>query len=255
MISFLEDCTGKNWFNFEYFWRKNELIFWCICSFFTIFFCSSISFGEVITKLPSKEAVIALTFDACETKNQSVFDKKILDYLVSEEIPFTIFVSGKFAWRNSSELAQLSKNYFIEIENHSLNHLQHMEKLNEVNVRKEVVECEKIITNITGRKPVFFRFPAGNFDERTLKIIEDLGYQVVHWRFPSGDPDKRITSERLSKWVLGMVKKGDILIFHINGRGYNTGEALPRIVQQLRQKGYRFTRLDEILSSPENSPR
>jgi peptidoglycan/xylan/chitin deacetylase (PgdA/CDA1 family) len=204
----------------------------------------------VVTKLPSKEEVVAITFDACETKTPSFFDNDIIDYLVREEIPFTIFVSGKFARRNSEQLTQLSRKSFIEIENHSLRHRQHMEKLSEDNVRKEVVECETIITELTGRKPIFFRFPAGNYDQRTLKIVEALGYQVVHWTFPSGDPDKQTTPERLSRWVLGKVQKGDILIFHINGRGYGTGEALPRIVEQLREKGYRFTRLDAMLSSP-----
>ena len=43
------------------------------------------------------------------------------------------------------------------------------------------------------------------------------------------------------------VKPGNILIFHINGRGWSTGEALPSIVGQLRRRGYRFTRLDALL--------
>lgn len=204
----------------------------------------------VVTKLPGKEAVVAITFDACETTTPSFFDNVILDYLVREEIPFTIFVSGKFARRNSEPLAQLSKKNFIEIENHSLRHRQHMEKLSEDKVREEVVGCEIILTEITGRKPIFFRFPAGNHDQRTVQIVEALGYQVVHWTFPSGDPDKQTTPERLSRWVMGKVQKGDILIFHINGRGYGTGEALPRIVEQLREKGYRFSRLDTMLAAP-----
>jgi len=232
-----------------------KVLFLCVVYCFMMLWRDDVALAGVITKLPSQEEVVALTFDACETTTPSFFDNDILDYLVREEIPFTIFVSGKFARRNAEQLAQLAKYTFIEIENHSLKHRMHMEQLSEGKVREEVVGCEAIITEITGHKPIYFRFPAGNYDQRTLKIVEALGYQVVHWTFPSGDPDKTTTPERLSRWVLGKVQRGDILIFHVNGRGYSTGQALPRIVQQLRERGYRFSRLDAMLSPPETGSR
>jgi hypothetical protein len=47
--------------------------------------------------------------------------------------------------------------------------------------------------------------------------------------------------------VIRNTKPGSILIFHANGRGYKTGEALPEIVRILKQKGYRFVRLEDYL--------
>lgn len=210
---------------------------------------AGVSSAEVVTRLPGDEQVIALTFDACETKTPSFFDQKIVGYLLAEQIPFTLFVSGKFARRNADELKALAGKPFIEVENHSLNHVQHMERLGRDAVIREVMECEQLLTGITGRKPVFFRFPAGNYDQRTLQIVEGLGYRVVHWTFASGDPDKRISPGWLSAWVLGKARQGNILIFHINGRGYSTGKALPEIVRQLRRKGYRFVLLRDLLTT------
>jgi peptidoglycan/xylan/chitin deacetylase (PgdA/CDA1 family) len=201
----------------------------------------------VITKLPTEEKIIALTFDACETKTPVHFDEGILTYLTNEKIPFTIFVSGKFAKRNKDRLKELSGLDFVEIENHSMNHFQNMERLPGEKVKSEVLENEKILSDITGKKTKFFRFPGGNYNQRVLDEVESLGYRVVHWRVPSGDPDKRISVKRLVTWVMYNVKPGDILIFHINGRGYKTSEALPLIVRQLREQGYRLVRLDEYI--------
>ncbi len=203
--------------------------------------------SEVITRLPTLEKVVALTFDACETTTPSYFDRAILDYLLREHIPATLFVSGKFAKRNQGALQELARVELLEVENHSLSHRQHMERLNEMEVRREVLDNEAILREATGVKPVFFRFPAGNFNAATLQLVESLGYRVVHWSFASGDPDRHAGSAHLTRWVLDRARPGSILIFHINGRGYHTGEALPHIVDGLRQRGYRFVTLREGL--------
>lgn len=205
--------------------------------------------AEVITRLPTSEKVVALTFDACETTTPSFFDRTILDYLLRERMPSTFFVSGKFARRNQAALQDLARADFIEVENHSLSHRQHMEKLDEQEVRREILENEAIILEATGIKPAFFRFPGGNYNAATLRQVESFGYRVVHWSFASGDPDRHAGAGHLKRWVLERTRPGSILIFHINGRGYHTGEALPDIVDELRRRGYRFVTLKEALGS------
>jgi|GEM_PF-571374 len=203
--------------------------------------------GEVITRLPTREPRIALTFDACEMGQPHYLDAAVLDTLLSEQIPFTLFVSGKFARRNREELRRIAARDFVEVENHSLSHHHHMERLAPGRVREEVLVAGQLIEEITGKKPQFFRFPAGNYDAKTLRTVEDLGYRVVHWTFASGDPDIHLTPERLTRRVLSRSTNGSILIFHINGRGYATGRALPQILDGLRSRGYRFVTLKEAL--------
>jgi peptidoglycan/xylan/chitin deacetylase (PgdA/CDA1 family) len=203
--------------------------------------------ADVITQLPTDEPVVALTFDACETKTPAFLDRSISDYLVKEKIPFTIFVAGRFARHNQAALASLASLDFVEIENHSLNHDNHMDRLSDEAIRHEVLDNDALLGAITGKHSRYFRFPAGNASPRALKDVEDMGYHVVHWSFPSGDPVRDITPSELTRWVLSKTKPGNILIFHINGRGWSTGEALPSIVGQLRRRGYRFTRLDALL--------
>jgi peptidoglycan/xylan/chitin deacetylase (PgdA/CDA1 family) len=199
--------------------------------------------AHVITSLNVKG--IALTFDACETITPSHFDEKILSYLVREQIPFTVFMTGRFAKRNSKRLKEISKLPFVEIENHSFNHEQHMERMSPDEVRKEVSSLDDLIKKMIGKKTKYFRFPGGNYDSKTLKLVEDMNYKVVHWTFASGDPDKHVTAPKLKNWVVYKAKQGNVLIFHINGRGYSTGEALPQIITELRRKGYKFVKLED----------
>jgi peptidoglycan/xylan/chitin deacetylase (PgdA/CDA1 family) len=203
--------------------------------------------SEIVTRLPGQEKVIALTFDACESKTPAFLDHGIADYLVGEKIPFTIFVSGRFARHNQDALKTLASHDFVELENHSLDHDNHMERMSDEQIRHQIADNDELLAGILGRHTHYFRFPAGNHDERGLAIAESLGFKVVHWTFPSGDPAKEASARRLEDWVLSRTRPGDILIFHINGRGWHTAEALPVIVETLRKRGYRFTTLADAL--------
>jgi peptidoglycan/xylan/chitin deacetylase (PgdA/CDA1 family) len=203
--------------------------------------------ADVITRLPGHEKRVALTFDACENRAPAFFDRAIGDYLLKEKIPVTIFVSGRFARHNQAPLKQLAAEDFVEIENHSLDHDNHMERMGDDEIRRQIGENESLLFEITGRRTRYFRFPAGNYDPRGVAIAESMGYRVVHWSFASGDPAKEVSAERLRQWVLSRTRPGAILIFHINGRGWNTAAALPGIVAELRRQGYSFTTLAAAL--------
>lgn len=204
--------------------------------------------AEIITHLPTRDKVVALTFDACESKSPAFLDRKIADYLLSGKIPFTVFVSGRFARRNQDALKQLAAQDFVELENHSLDHDNHMERMSDDEIRHQIAGNDALLAGITGRHTSYFRFPAGNHDDRGVAIAEQLGFKVVHWSFASGDPARQVTPRHLEEWVLSETRPGSILIFHINGRGWSTGEALPQIVEELKRRGYRFTTLQQALS-------
>jgi peptidoglycan-N-acetylglucosamine deacetylase len=214
----------------------------------TLLLYATLTQAQVITFFnPHGKKLVALTFDACETKTPSYFDLPILNYLIKHKIPATFFISGKFAHRNSERLAKISNYPFIEIENHSYNHFAYMEKRSTRQVRNEVRSTEMLIHKITGKTTHFFRFPAGNYDAKTLATVETMGYRVVHWSFASGDPDRHVKAVDMVAWVVHKTRPGDILIFHINGRGYATPKALPLIIKKLKAHGYRFVRLNEVL--------
>ena len=206
--------------------------------------------ADLITRLPTNEKVVALTFDACEAGKVVSFDRGILNYLLERRIPFTVFASGKFVESNIEDVQMLSKLDFVDIENHSWNHPNTMNLFAPAAVLDQVGRAHNAIVSVTGRAPQFFRFPAGNFNQAGLKAVESLGYHVVHWRWATGDPDPHEGANALYNRVITKTEPGDILIFHINGRGVHTAEALPRIVEQLEAEGYRFALVSDYVGTP-----
>ncbi|HEX4861441.1 MAG TPA: polysaccharide deacetylase family protein [Rhizomicrobium sp.] len=205
--------------------------------------------AQVILRLPTNERVVALTFDACEQQRAMKLDTGISDYLVAHKIPFTLFLSGRFVEDNEAAIKALSTLDFVEMENHSWDHPNRMPRLDDSDVRAEILKADDEIARVTGRRTAFFRFPAITYDARTLAIAEGLGFRVVHYRWETGDPDPHETATRIVNETLEGVRPGDILIHHINGRGWHTAEALPRMIEGLKAKGYRFVLLRDYLTA------
>lgn len=206
--------------------------------------------AEIVKRLPTGEKVVALTLDACEAGKVTHLDHGVADWLIANEVPFTIFMGGRFARDNAEDVAKLGALPFVEIENHTWSHPADMRKLSTAEVMRQVLFAGLEIGLKTGRATRFFRFPGGNADARTIAAVEAMGYQVVHWRWPSGDPDKNISAANLESYALSATKPGDVLIFHINGNGVHTAEAIPGIVEGLKAKGYRFVLLRDYLPPP-----
>ena len=157
-------------------------------------------------------------------------------------------MSGRFARRNSVAIKKLNKTGLFEFENHSWSHKQHLPRLSDEKFNEEIKRSQYIIQKICGRRPLYFRFPAGIYDARTLYLVEEAGLKVVHWTYPSGDADSTICAEALTNDAMQLSKAGDILIFHINRRGYSTANALPDIVNSLKAQGFTLVKLDELLA-------
>lgn len=225
-----------------------------IAALVAAFIAPSMACADVVTQLPTQEKVVALTFDACEQGKPVAFDRAVLDYLLEERIPFTVFVTGRFVQSNLEDVRQLARLDFVDIENHSFNHPNHMERLPLAKVRDQVVHAHATIEAATHRKPQFFRFPAGNYNAADLELVESLGYKVVHWSWATGDPSPLESRNALIRRAEKLTEPGNILIFHINGRGVHTAEALPTIVNDLRARGFRFAKLSEYLGEAPAPP-
>ena len=202
---------------------------------------------DIVTRLPTREKVIVLSFDACQAGERMTLDHAITDLLVARAVPFTIFVGGRFARDNAAALKELATHPFVDLENHSWSHPRDLRALDDDRVRAEVTRAQAMIRATTGRKTRFFRFPGGNADERTVTLVRGLGYTVVHWRWPEGDPDPEVDAGRLIEQTLARTRAGDVLIFHVNGRGWHTAEALPGILDGLAGQGFHIVSLPDYL--------
>jgi peptidoglycan/xylan/chitin deacetylase (PgdA/CDA1 family) len=202
-----------------------------------------------IARVETKEPVVALTFDACATLDQpNAFDREVFDIIKREQIPATIFVSGRWIEFHPDQARELAADRTIEFGNHSYSHPT-LTTVNATRLIDEIGRTEDLISQL-GRHSVAFRPPAGVYSARTLKAAADRHLPTVLWDVVSGDVGGRLKPARMVDDVTRGVKPGSIVIFHINGRGPYTKDALPEIIKNLRQRGLRFVPLSQLLSLP-----
>ena len=209
---------------------------------------------QVIYHGSRKEKRIAITFDACSSIHNSKVDKKLVQILVDEHIPATLFLGGKWVLDQPQEAKYLASIPFFEIGSHSFHH-PHLTRMSPAVVRQELLAAQYAIESVTGKTPQYFRAPYGEFNGSLVRTAASLGLTTIQFDLASGDPDKSFTAERLSRWVEREAKSGSIVVMHINTHGWHTAEALPGIIKSLRARGYRFVTVSDLLKQPFSAPK
>jgi peptidoglycan-N-acetylglucosamine deacetylase len=205
-----------------------------------------------IARVVTREKVVALTFDACATRRQANgFDRDVFELLKRERLPATIFLTGRWIAFHPKEARELSALDTLELGNHSDDH-RTFTALGDAQVRVELDRANKAIRSL-GREPALFRPPSGAWDARCLRIAGRRHMRTVLWDVVSGDPGL-VSAKRLIAVVTRAVRPGSIVIFHINGRGKHTAEALRGVVPWLRERGYRFVTVSDLLALPDARP-
>jgi peptidoglycan/xylan/chitin deacetylase (PgdA/CDA1 family) len=74
---------------------------------------------------------------------------------------------------------------------------------------------------------------------------------LVLWDVVSGDAGGKIGADRIIADVSRRTHPGSIVIFHINGRGPETKNALPEIIRRLRARGLGFVPVSALLRLPD----
>ena len=219
--------------------------------------------------LPRDVKLVALTFDLCEQPNEiSGYQGGIVDFLRTNKVKATFFAGGKWMLSHRERTQQLMSDPLFEVGNHSWEHrnlrlLKGDSLVNEIEyaqlsyeqVRQEMAGKQCIGPD--GRKPPYessapratlFRFPFGACNDKSMEAVAEMGLKIIQWDVTSGDPAPGQTSELIVRKVLDRVKSGSIVIFHANGRGHHTQGALPTIVRALREQGYEFATVTELLA-------
>lgn len=203
-----------------------------------------------LTSVETKARAVAITFDACATRGQNNgFDRAVLRILEREGVPATIFVSGRWVETHPGAMSALTDDAQIEFGNHSYDH-PHMSRLASREIADEIDRTEAALGRY-GRRSVAFRPPFGDFNDLVMQVVAEHRLPFVTWDVVSGDPSTKTTTSGMVHAVVSRARPGSIIIFHINGRGWKTAEALPTILRRLRDRGFRFVALSGLMASAE----
>lgn len=215
--------------------------------------------------LPDDKKYIAITFDLCEKANErSGYDYEIINFLRDHQVKSTLFAGGKWMRSHPEKTKQLMADPLFELGNHAWTHgnlrILHGEEMKKqirwTQSQYEILRDDLLNSSCAipfrnkieiKKIPTVFRFPYGVCDQESLKAVSEYGLEPIQWNIVTGDPSKKQSSEAIVNSILSQSKPGSIIIAHANGRGWNTAHALPKVITELRMRGYKFVKVSELL--------
>ena len=220
----------------------------------------------VITRTGDHPGLVALTFDDGPDPE---WTPQILDVLKREGVPASFFIIGENGQANPALVRRIVADGH-DIGNHTFTH----PNLGEIPTRVTALEMnatQRLIESLTGRTTTLFRPPYfGDAEPTTPDEVEPiveakrLGYITVglrvdpdDWALPGADEIVKRTIAGVTNNSDDADQRGQIVLLHDGGgeRG-QTVAALPRLLAQLRARGYRFVTVSELagLSQSQTMP-
>lgn len=192
----------------------------------------------------TEEKVIALTFDDGPHPR---YTDKILDILKEYGIKATFFTVGENAALYPDQLKRIAEEGH-EIGNHTYTHAD-LKRIDKETLMRELGETERIIEELTGKRPTVFRPPEGRCNETVVSCANERGYTTVLWTVDPRDwasPPARSVAEVIIK----NVKCGSVILCHDynSNKSCPTPEALRVVIPALIDKGYSFVTVSELLN-------
>ncbi len=187
---------------------------------------------------------ISISFDAAWGGDKTL---GILDLLDEYNIKTTFFLVDIWT-QKYPELVKEIVARGHEIGNHSTSHPQ-MSKLNETQIAKELNTQADNVLAIVGIRPVLFRPPYGDYNNRVITTARAQGFVPIQWSVDSLDWKNRGAQEIINRAT--KVKSGDIVLFH-NDSQYIL-DALPAVLKYYAENGYSVVPISEILLTGETT--
>lgn len=199
---------------------------------------------SAIYSVETDKKMVALTFDISWGEKRA---DPILDVLEQKGLKkATFFLSSPWAETHPDIVKRIVDSGY-EVGSHGHKHTNYS-TLSDEEIRKQITTAHSILEKVTGKKPNLIRYPNGDFDKRVLKIADELGYKSIQWDTDSLDWKNPGTSTIVNR-VVTKAHPGDIILMHASDSCQQTHEALPQIIDQLREKGYEFVTVSELLSN------
>ena len=204
-------------------------------------------FGSVTGRGP-RDRRVYLTFDDGPNPQAT---GAILETLARHGVPAAFFMVGAHV-RRFPGVARA-----VAASGHAIgNHTDTHPKLHLAGPRRsygELKAAHEAITEATGVAPRLFRAPHGYRNPLVLRAARRLGYRTLGWTFGVWD-SARPGAEEIRGRIRRGLCPGAILLLH-DGDGYDpqgdrsqTADALPGIIADVAEAGYRFAPISDLFT-------
>ena len=192
-----------------------------------------------IYSVEKEDKIVSISFD-CAWGTE--YTDEILKALEISDVRATFFMVEFWAEKYPEFVKKIDESG-CEIGTHSSTH-SYMSKLNSEEIKTELETSSEAITAVTGKKVELFRPPYGDYDDELIKTASEQGYYTIQWDVDSLDW-KDLSASDIAMRVINGVKNGSIILMHNNG--LHTAEAVPIILETLKNRGYSFVPVGELI--------
>ncbi len=215
---------------------------------------------QFLSSVPSATGRIALTFDMGGRLDPAI---AIIKQLIDQQVCATLFPTGSASQTTTGRqvLALIAAHpELFEVGNHTMHHCDLVTGEQSAGspycpttrpsgtfVVKELTDAAGIIRDFTQQNPQpYWRAPFGASDAGVRAAAASAGYtKTIQWSIDTIDWSAATTSDLILSRVLSKASSGAIVLMHLGG--YHTADALPTLIQALRQRGYTLTTLSDML--------
>jgi peptidoglycan/xylan/chitin deacetylase (PgdA/CDA1 family) len=201
---------------------------------------------------------VALTFDACS----GAADMRIVDALVENRIPATIFITARWLKRNPETFALFRAHPdLFELEDHGDHHVPAIDRPLSVYgipaagsreaVALEVEGGAKALVSQGAPTPRWFRGATAKYTASSIAEIRTLGFEVAGYSL-NGDDSSLLGARPTARRIAG-AHDGDVIIAHINQPTHAAGEGVAAGILALKARGFSFVRLDSAAEDGTNA--
>ena len=192
-----------------------------------------------IYSVATDEKKVAISFDCAWGVE---YTDKLLDIMQKNDVRCTFF-AVQFWVEKYPEYAQKIVQAGHELGTHSRTH-SYMSKLNKTQIEDELKTSTDAIERVTGQKTNLFRAPYGDYDNELIQTASAMGLYTIQWDVDSLDW-KNLSGTEIALRIVNGAKNGSIILCHNNG--LHTAEALPMVFSTLKNRGYEFVPIGELI--------
>jgi peptidoglycan-N-acetylglucosamine deacetylase len=195
------------------------------------------------SRVKTAEKIIAISFD---DGPDIEITPRILDLLKKESVPATFFCIGRKIKGNEELLRRMVFEGHC-IGTHSFSHSNWFDLYSPARMKKEFLQSESEIIQVTGKRPLFFRPPYGVINPMVRKALKDTGYHVIGFSNRAWDTTSR-NREKVLERLCRKLKPGDIILLHDTVK--ENEEVVPEFLTYAKTNGFRIIPLDQLLNLP-----
>lgn len=200
--------------------------------------------NELIYNGDTNKNHIYLTFD---DGHSYINTTKILDILKEKNVPATFFIEGDFLTQNQILIKRIVNEQTLG--NHTMCH-KNIRLLSNADFRNDIERYESIVYKMTGRLMTkYFRPPMGKINQEKINILKEYKYNIFLWNVSyydySYNNDKGV--DYAYDNIMKQTKNGSIILMHTLTK--SNVKVLPIIIDELRNKGFIFSKLEELVAS------